>query len=167
MTEEELASNTKAWWTLNKPRIVLAIFGYDQHEVGAMAVGRNLRDAGAEVIYMGRFATPASIVATAFQEDADLIGVSCHSWEYSSYTPELLAELRARQLALPVVLGGSVITDADRERLIAGGVAAVFGPKDKRDDMLARLRVIIERSWSAGDSQSRPGRPSEGARDDS
>jgi methylmalonyl-CoA mutase cobalamin-binding subunit len=34
--------------------VLLAILGLDQHEVGAMAVARTLRDAGMEVIYLGR-----------------------------------------------------------------------------------------------------------------
>ena len=36
-------------------RVLLAILGLDQHEVGAMAVAKTLRDAGMEVIYLGRF----------------------------------------------------------------------------------------------------------------
>ena len=58
-------------------RILIAVLGMDQHEVGAVAVSRLLRDAGMEIIYLGRFNTPAGIVKTTIEENADIIGLSC------------------------------------------------------------------------------------------
>ena len=46
-------------------RVVLGTFGFDQHEVGARIVARFLREAGCEVIYVGRFNLPAHFLATA------------------------------------------------------------------------------------------------------
>ena len=46
-------------------RVLIAILGLDQHEVGAVAVARLLRDAGMEVIYLGRFNLPRGIVKAA------------------------------------------------------------------------------------------------------
>ena len=66
---------------MHKVRVLIGILGLDQHEVGAVAVSRMLRDAGMEVIYTGRFNMPAMIVETSIQEAVDLIGLSCHSWE--------------------------------------------------------------------------------------
>jgi methylmalonyl-CoA mutase, C-terminal domain len=142
-----MAEVDTAWWQRWRPRVLLAIFGFDQHEVGAMAVGKSLRDAGAEVIYIGRFAIPDTIVATAMSEDADLIGVSCHSWEYRHYAGELLAAMARAKLNVPVVLGGSVFTESDVSELIASGIADVIGPQIPRASMLARLQELIE-SWS-------------------
>jgi methylmalonyl-CoA mutase C-terminal domain/subunit len=90
--------------------MLIAVLGMDQHEVGAVAVSRMLRDAGMEIIYLGRFNTPAGIVKTSIEEDVDAIGLSCHSWEYLHYMPELLHMLNERSLNIPVVIGGSVIT---------------------------------------------------------
>jgi methylmalonyl-CoA mutase C-terminal domain/subunit len=44
--------------------------------VGEPGLARALRDAGHEVVYTGPGHTPEQIVATAIQEDADLIGLS-------------------------------------------------------------------------------------------
>ena len=63
-------------------RILLSLLGLDQHEAGAFAVARLLRDAGMEVVYLGRFGTPDRIVRAALEEGVDVIGLSCHSWEY-------------------------------------------------------------------------------------
>jgi methylmalonyl-CoA mutase C-terminal domain/subunit len=43
---------------------------------GEPGLARALRDAGHEVIYTGPDHTPEQIVATAIQEDADLIGIA-------------------------------------------------------------------------------------------
>jgi len=110
------------------PRVVVGTYALDQHEAGAQYVARLLRDAGAEVIYLGRFNLPDHVATIAVEEDADLIGMSCHSWEYLPCTRELLAELRRAGRDVPVVLGGSVITPADAAQLRTEGVAAVFGP---------------------------------------
>src|SRR5512146_1300659 len=106
-------------------RVLIAILGMDQHELGAIAVARLLRDAGMEVIYAGRFNLPPMIANAAVEEDVDVIGLSCHSWEYTYYIPELMQLLDERQLRIPVMVGGSVVTDSDAEALKAKGVSAV------------------------------------------
>ena len=75
-------------------RIVIGTLGLDQHEVGAMAISQFLVRQGYEVIYLGRFNTPERLAAVAEQEDADLIGVSVHSWEFLAYADELVARCR-------------------------------------------------------------------------
>jgi methylmalonyl-CoA mutase C-terminal domain/subunit len=107
-------------------RVLIAILGLDQHETGALAVARLLRDAGMEVIYLGRFNLPEAIANAAIQDDVDIIGLSCHSWEYLYYLDELTARLAQMEAPIPVVIGGSVITDNDKRSLT--GVAAAFGP---------------------------------------
>ena len=110
-----------------KGRIVIAMLGMDQHELGAIAVARILRDAGMEVVYAGRFQTPHSIVQTAIDEDADVIGISCHSWEYVDYIPEMMKLIADKGADVSVVIGGSIITPADETQMKAEGVAAIFG----------------------------------------
>jgi methylmalonyl-CoA mutase C-terminal domain/subunit len=126
-------------------RVWIGMLGLDQHEVGAIAVARLLRDAGMEVIYAGRFNLPAGIVKAAIEEDVDVIGLSCHSWEYLEYVDELLGLLRERELELPVVVGGSVITAEDQRLLREKGVAAVFGPTAAVEDIPETIRGIAVR----------------------
>jgi len=109
-----------------KVRIVVGIIGLDQHEVGAIAIARLLTLHGFEVIYLGRFQTPQSMIAAAVDEGAQVVGASCHSWEFISFAPELAA--LAKKEGVAVVLGGSVITPGDAVRLRRAGIDAVFGP---------------------------------------
>jgi methylmalonyl-CoA mutase C-terminal domain/subunit len=123
-------------------KVLLGLLGMDQHEVGALHVASALRDGGMEVVYVGRFNLPAHIVEAAVQEGVDVIGLSCHSWEYLHYLDELMAELRARGLSAPVVLGGSVVTAADADSARKKGVAASFGPAADPDDIVATIRRL-------------------------
>jgi len=133
-----------------KIRVLIGMVGLDQHEVGAIAVSRMLRDAGMEVVYTGRFNTPAGLVKTSLEEGVDVIGLSCHSWEYLHYMPELLALLKERDLRIPVVVGGSVITPGDSEKLGELGVAAAFGPSATSEQIIETIRRIAPGQDSPG-----------------
>ncbi len=124
---------------MSRPRVVIGLFGLDSHEVGSVAVAALLRDAGMEVVYVGKYQTPETLIATATQEDADVIGVSCHSWEYLEYMPALIEGLRLRKLDAAVVAGGSVITPADAEALKSLGVEAVFGAGSIPAEMISTI----------------------------
>jgi len=124
-------------------RVVIGTMGMDQHELGAIAVARILRDAGMEVVYAGRFNTPHSLVRIAVDEDADVIGVSCHSWEYVQYIPELLRLLEEFDAEASVVLGGSVITTADAEMMKHEGVAAVFLSGASSEEIVSGISALV------------------------
>jgi len=128
---------------MSRIRVLVGVLGMDQHELGAVGISKMLRDQGMEVIYTGCFNTPKSIVATAIEEDADVIGISSHSWEYLYYIPELLDLLAEKDLDIPIVLGGSVITDEDAATMRARGVAAVFGSGSVVTDMVDTVRSLV------------------------
>jgi len=126
------------------PKIIIGLFGIDQHEVGALAVSSLLRDAGMEIVYAGRYNTPESLLRIAVEEDADIIGISCHSWEYLDYAPELIGLVRSHGLDVAVVLGGSVITATDARLMEAAGAAAIFGPGDPPGAISDSMRRITQ-----------------------
>lgn len=140
-----------------RPKVIVGLLGIDQHEVGAVAVAGLLRDAGMEVIYLGRYNTPASLVRAALDEDADVIGISCHSWEYLQYMPVLLGSIRQLGLDAHVVLGGSVITEADAAQMRAIGVADIFGPESSSEQIVGSIRVLA----AARQERAKDGRPPE------
>ncbi len=127
---------------MSRTRVVIGILGLDQHEVGAIAVARMLRDAGMEVIYVGCFQTPDTLARSIIQEDADVLGISCHSWDYLHYLPELMARLRAEGADTAVVVGGSVLTSGDARTLAELGVAATFGPGAVPADIIATISAL-------------------------
>ncbi len=122
-------------------RVVVGTLGLDQHEVGAMAVARLLMRHAFEVIYLGRFNTPEKMAATAEHEDAEVIGVSIHSWELTAYIDDLVAA--ARRVGAAAVVGGAVLTEDDRVSLQARGVDAVFGPWASEENIVATLNDLV------------------------
>lgn len=131
-------------WALDMSRefVALAIMGIDQHENGAIAVARVLREAQMKVAYLGKFHTPASVAEKAIKQDADVVGISCHSWEYMRLVPQLIEELRNRGSDIPVVIGGSVITAEDAEKMRQAGVAAVFAHATDGEKVIECIRAL-------------------------
>jgi methylmalonyl-CoA mutase C-terminal domain/subunit len=140
---------------MSREFVALAIMGIDQHENGAVAVARILREAQMKVAYFGKFQTPASVAEKAIKGDADVVGISCHSWEYMCLVPQLVEELRKRGSDIPVVIGGSVITPEDSEKMRQAGVAAVFNNSMDGANVIDCVRALSasrkesRANWSA------------------
>ncbi len=110
-------------------RLLVAKPGLDGHSNGAEQIAVAARDAGMEVIYSGIRLTLDQIVASARDEDPDVIGLSILSGSHLELVPDLIGKLRAEGIDTPVIVGG-IIPEADRGRLEAAGVASVYTPKD-------------------------------------
>jgi methylmalonyl-CoA mutase, C-terminal domain len=124
-------------------RIVLAKLGLDGHDRGLKVVARMLRDAGAEVIYLGLRQSTESVVAAAQQEDADLIGISMHNGGHLTLAPRMVEAARAAGVTAPVVVGG-IIPDADVDLLRDVGVAVVLTPGTSEADVIAALAAALD-----------------------
>jgi methylmalonyl-CoA mutase, C-terminal domain len=109
-------------------RVVIAKPGLDGHDRGAKIIARSLRDAGMEVIYTGLHQTPEQIVATAVQEDADVVGLSILSGAHMTLVPRVIDLLRAQGAEDVAVMVGGTIPRDDIAELKDLGVAAVFTP---------------------------------------
>ncbi len=127
--------------TAVKIKAVITKIGLDSHERGAKLVASALRDAGMEVIYLGSFQTPESIVNAAVQEDADLIGLSCHSGEHLTLVPMMIDLMHAARLDIPVILGG-VIPKDNIPDLLKIGVKGVFGYGTTMEDVTAFVQKL-------------------------
>jgi (2R)-ethylmalonyl-CoA mutase len=111
------------------PRLLVAKPGLDGHSNGAEQIAVAARDAGMEVIYSGIRLTIDQIAASARDEDPDVVGLSILSGSHLELVPELVERIRAEGVEAPVVVGG-IIPEGDRQKLLEGGVAAVYTPKD-------------------------------------
>lgn len=112
----------------NKIRVVVAKPGLDGHDRGAKVVARALRDAGMEVIYTGLRQTPEQIVQTALQEDADVIAISILSGAHMALIPKIIELLKKEEAEDIIVLGGGIIPEEDRTKLLDAGVYSIMGP---------------------------------------
>ncbi len=118
-------------------RVVVAKPGLDGHDRGAKVIARALRDAGMEVIYTGLHQTPEQIVETAIQEDADIVGLSVLSGAHMTLFTKVMQLLTERDAADIVVFGGGIIPKDDIPLLSELGVARIFTPGTKTQDVVS------------------------------
>lgn len=130
-------------------RVVIAKPGLDGHDRGAKVVARALRDAGIEVIYTGLHQTPEMIVETAIQEDADAIGLSVLSGAHMTLFARVIDLLRDRGAADIVVFGGGIIPEDDIDDLTALGVAKVFTPGTRTQEIVEWVNDEVGASTAA------------------
>ena len=123
--------------------------GLDGHSNGAEQIAVRARDAGFEVVYSGIRLTPAQIIASAVEEDVDVVGLSVLSGSHLSVIPEIVDGLRSEGLDDVPVIAGGIIPEPDAVTLRAAGVARVFTPKDfEITDMLGQIVDAIEEARS-------------------
>ncbi len=109
-------------------KILVAKLGLDGHDRGALILCKALRDAGMEVIYSGLFATPERISQIAEDEDVDAIALSLLNGAHGTLFPRVVKALKKKGIKDVLVVGGGVIPDEDKKRLIKAGLSGVFGP---------------------------------------
>jgi isobutyryl-CoA mutase small subunit len=129
-------------------RVIVAKPGLDGHDRGAKVVARALRDAGFEVIYTGLHQTPEQIAETAIQEDADAVGLSCHSGAHMTLFPRVVEQLRERGAGEILVFGGGIIPVDDIPKLESAGVEKIFTPGASTVDIGGWLRERLDRTAS-------------------
>jgi methylmalonyl-CoA mutase C-terminal domain/subunit len=124
-------------------RILVAKPGLDGHDRGAKIVARALRDAGFEVIYTGLHQTPEMIARAALQEDVDAVGLSIMSGAHLTLFPAVVDALRAAGVGDVAVFGGGIIPREDVPELEARGVAKVFFPGARLDEIVEWVRQNV------------------------
>lgn len=130
--------------TEKRIRVLIAKPGLDGHDRGAKIVARALRDAGMEVIYTGLRQTPEMIAEAALQEDVDVVGLSILSGAHMTLVPRVLDILNEQgQDHVSVFLGG-IIPDEDVEKLRSLGVAAIFGPGTRTQDIVEAIENAVK-----------------------
>jgi methylmalonyl-CoA mutase C-terminal domain/subunit len=126
-----------------KIRVVVAKPGLDGHDRGAKIIARALRDAGMEVIYTGLHQTPAQIVETAIQEDADAVGISILSGAHMTLVPKIVQGLREQGAEDVVVTVGGTIPADDIPELKKLGVAEVFTPGASTQEIVDFIKGAV------------------------
>lgn len=123
------------------PRVLVTKIGLDGHDRGSRIIAAFLRDAGMEVIYTSPWQTIEAVVAIAAEEDVDVIGVSSLATDHL-LIPKLMAALCKAELEhVPVVVGG-IVPDEDEAELLAAGVARVFHPGARREEIIAEIERL-------------------------
>jgi methylmalonyl-CoA mutase C-terminal domain/subunit len=126
-----------------KIRVLVGKPGLDGHDRGAKTVVHALRDAGFEVIYTGLHKTVDQIVATALEQEVDVIGLSIMSGAHIPIAEEIVAKTAGTPLEGKPLLVGGVIPEKDVPRLEQIGVDGVFPVSSPFEDI---VRFIEERA---------------------
>lgn len=140
----------------DKIRVLIAKPGLDGHEMGARLISRVLRDAGMEVIYTGPRQPCDAVVATALQEDVDVVGLSFLTGAHKEHTSEIMRIMRERGMepSKLVIAVGGIIPLKDVDYLKSLGVDAVFGPGSDTRDIVRAISEAVEKKGA----RNNPGR---------
>ena len=121
-------------------RVLLAKLGLDTHTIGVTVIAHALRDAGMEVIFSGLKQTPEMVVATAIQEDVDVVGISSLSAAHMRHLPRVVELLRAQGAGDKLVIAGGVIPEEDAAQLKAAGISEIFTMGAGTADIIGYIR---------------------------
>ena len=130
--------------TQRKLRVMVAKPGLDGHDRGARVLARCFRDAGYEVIYTGCHQTPEQIVASAIQEDVDLLGLSCLSGAHRYLYPAVTKLLKQKGADDITVIGGGIIPDQDFQVFYDAGLKAIFTPGATLEDIVDFINANVK-----------------------
>jgi methylmalonyl-CoA mutase C-terminal domain/subunit len=134
-------------------RVLIAKPGLDGHDKGAKIVAKGLKDAGMEVIYTGIRQSTESIIAAAVQEDVEVIGVSILSGAHLPICRDLAQKIGDSNLGDTLFLAGGTIPKKDVESLIELGIARVFRPSSKLDDIVAFIQSEVAKRRTKGSAR--------------
>ncbi len=123
-------------------RVLLAKPGLDGHDRGVKVVALALRNAGMEVIYLGRHKSPKEIGEAAIQEDVDCIGLSNLSGSYRELFPRVVRLLKKNELDHIKVIGGGIIVDRDIPGLERMNIK-VFPVGSRTEDIIQYIRSNV------------------------
>lgn len=125
---------------MRKIRVLIAKPGLDGHDRGAKIVARALRDAGMEVIYTGLHQTPEKIIASAIQEDVDVIGLSILSGAHLTIFKKVIELMKKNKMKDVLLIGGGIIPEEDVAKLKKMGVAEIFLPGTPLKEIVNYIR---------------------------
>jgi len=107
-------------------KVLLGKVSMDGHDRGVRVLARLLRDAGMEVVYLGKFLPHEAVIEAAIQENAQVVGLSFLSGEHAPHTRRFARALRSRGLTDVLFLVGGVIPRQDIAGLLEAGADGVF-----------------------------------------
>ena len=118
--------------------------GLDGHDRGIKVLASAYRDAGMEVVYLGLRQTPEMIVASALQEDVDVIALSSLNNAHMTIFPNVLKIMNEKGLYDVLLVGGGIIPKKDMEELESLGMGKLFGPGTPVEETLNYITNCVK-----------------------
>jgi len=128
-----------------KIRVLVAKPGLDGHDRGALVLARALRDSGMEVIYSGLLPSPEQVAKMALDEDVDVVALSLLNGAHMTAFPRvkrLLDRMGGKDI---LVVGGGIIPEEDKPKLIKLGITGLFGPGSSLEEIVEHVRGRVKK----------------------
>jgi len=128
-----------------KIRVLITKIGLDGHDLGAQLIAKILRDAGMEVIYLGKFQTPKRIVSAVISESVDIIGISVLSPNHILLIPEMTDLLKKHDMSHVKVIVGGIVPEPFASQIIEHGVNKIFAHHSTSEDIINYIKQQVTR----------------------
>ena len=126
-------------------RILVAKPGLDGHDRGVLVLARAFRDAGMEVIYSGLLPSAEQVARMAVDEDVDVVALSLLNGAHMTAFPkvkQLLEKMGGKDI---IVVGGGIIPEEDKPKLLKMGITGLYGPGSSLDDIVEHVRARVSK----------------------
>ncbi|MAG96492.1 MAG: cobalamin-dependent protein [Alphaproteobacteria bacterium] len=124
-------------------RILLAKVGFDGHDRGIKVLASLFREAGHEVIYLGKYLTVDQVVEAALEEDVDVIGLSFLGGAHVPYCQEMIERMAERGMAEVTLMVGGVIPRKDFTVLRELRITGIFDSNTPSQEILQFLQTRV------------------------
>ena len=131
--------------TAKRIKVLVTKVGLDGHDRGIKVVATLLKEAGMEVIYLGMYQTPESIVKAAIDEDVDVIGISYLSGEHLIFTPKIVKEMKMNELDDVLLIAGGTFPAEDIPTMEKMGIDKVFRAGSLTDEIVQYVEGNLKR----------------------
>lgn len=125
-----------------KIRVIIGKVGFDPHDRGILILSQGLKDAGMEVIFLGKFLTAEEVVTASIQENADIIALSDHCGVMRLIAADVMDILKKKGADDICVVAGGIIPEEDIPLLEGLGVTGNYGMGTPMEEIVGH---IVER----------------------
>ncbi len=129
----------------NRSRVLLGKIGFDGHDRGIKIIASILRNAGYEVIYLGKYLRTESLIRAAIEEDVDVIGLSFLGGSHVVHCREVEKMMRENSLKDVLFVIGGVIPQKDLTELKKIGVDGIFPANTMSQEVLQFLEKNLKK----------------------
>jgi methylmalonyl-CoA mutase, C-terminal domain len=126
-------------------RILVAKPGLDGHDRGVLVLSRALRDAGMEVIYSGLLPSPEQVAQMAVDEDVDVVALSLLNGAHMTAFPRVKKGLEKMGGGDIVVVGGGIIPEEDKPKLLKMGITGLYGPGSSLEEIVNHIKERVRK----------------------
>jgi methylmalonyl-CoA mutase C-terminal domain/subunit len=103
-----------------------------------------------EVIYSGLLPTPEQVAQMAIDEDVDVVALSLLNGAHLTAFPMVKKLLEKKGGKNIIVVGGGIIPEEDKPKLLKEGITGLFGPGSSFEDIVEHVKGRVEKErWKA------------------